>query len=212
LCEAFDYLKNSKSLSTYIPVTSIKQDEDEDYKFTKKALSIKNSFERSLKMFLSNPIKMAFIHRDVLIFMNRRNEIEHLTFETFVPFENIYWIVDLENFYSKVNNIDLELKNVSNNVMLSLYSNFESNKKEAIQLLTNKLNMLNNTSKTIMPYKEIENRTNVILNKISRENNIRKREEYLNNFRPHMNQIQNNYIQELIKWNHYFSTLIEDEE
>ena len=169
------------------------------------------SFEKSLKMFLSNPIKMAFIHRDVMVFMNRHNEIENVVFETFVPFENVYWIVDLENFYSKVNNIDMEIKNITNNVMLSLYSNFESNKKDAITVLARKLEQLKASDKTILPYKEMENRTNTILNKISRESNSRKREEYLNQFRPQMNQIQNDYIQQLIKWNSYFTTLIDDE-
>lgn len=208
----FSVVLNSKSISSYIPTTNIKQDDDNDYKFNKKSLSIKTSFEKSLKMFLSNPIKMAFIYRDVLIFMNRHNEIEHLTFETFVPFENIYWIVDLENFYSKVNNIDLELNNITNNVMLSLYSNFESRKKDAIHLLNKKLQLLNGTTKTIIPYKDIELRTKSIVNRIDRENNLKKKEDYLNQYRVQMNQIHNNYIQQLIKWNSYFTSLIDDDE
>jgi PIN domain nuclease of toxin-antitoxin system len=200
---------NHKSMTKYIPTTNIKVDDDE--KLDSKNDQMKRNLEKNLKMFLSNPIKMSYICKDIIIFMNRHNEVEHLSFETYVPFENIYWVIDLENFNQKINQMENELKNLSNNVMLSLYSNFEMTRKEAINRLSLRLQRLASTDKTIVSYKDLQTRTDMIREKIDREKNPSKRQLLADNFKTQMNDIQNKYIQELIRWNSYISSVLNEE-
>jgi hypothetical protein len=128
--------------------------------------------------------------------------------ETYTPYDNMYWIIDLENFYIKCSNIDLELKNINNNILLSLYSNFNSNKKDAIHILNKQLKQLTEIDKSIVNYSELENRMNNIINKINREKNINKREDQMSIYKPQMNSIYNSYMLELMRWNNYFSLTI----
>jgi hypothetical protein len=204
----FSIIINNKTLNQYIPITNIKvENEDEEIKLNKKSNIMKENLKNSMKMFMSNPVKMSYINKDNIVYINRHNEIEYYTLETYTPYDNMYWIIDLENFYTKFSNIDLELKNINNNILLSLYSNFDSNKKDAINILNKQIKELNEIDKKLVCYSELEKRMNNITNKINREKNISKREEQINIYKPNMNNIYNNYMLELMKWNNYFSLL-----
>lgn len=208
----FSIVINNKTLSQYIPITHIKTDEEEDTKLNRKSNMIKENMKNSIKMFISNPIKMSYINKDNIVYINRHNEIEYYMLETYTPYDNMYWIIDLENFYIKFSNIDLELKNINNNILLSLYSNFNSNKRDAINILNKQLKQLNEIDKSIVSYSDLENRMNNIMNKINRERNISKREEQMSMYKPQMNNIYNSYMLELMKWNNYFSLLFKENE
>ena len=208
----FSIVINNKTLSQYIPITHIKADEEEETKLNRKSNMIKENMKNSVKMFISNPIKMSYINKDNIVYINRHNEIEYYMLETYTPYDNMYWIIDLENFYIKCSNIDLELKNINNNILLSLYSNFNSNKKDAIHILNKQLKQLTEIDKSIVNYSELENRMNNIINKINKEKNINKRDDQMSIYKPQMNSIYNSYMLELMRWNNYFSLLFKENE
>jgi hypothetical protein len=208
----FPVYYNSKTLPDFIPITDIKideDDEDDSYIYdNKKLYTIKKGLESKLPYFSNSTIKLSYISKRCILLIDRHNGgVEKFMFNTDVTYDSSYWVIDLENFYVKINNIDNEIKSVSANILNNFYISFENNKSESVQFLTTKLNDLQSVGKAILPYNTYNDRIMKIRNKIQTEKNSNNKLNQQTEFREKNNKIENEYICELLKWENFFNQI-----
>jgi hypothetical protein len=207
----FPVYYNNKTLPNFIPMTDIKIDEDEEddnYVYdNKKLYSLKKGLESKVQYFTNSNIKLSYISKKCILLINRHNEVEKFMFNTDVTYDSSYWVIDLENLYMKINNIDNEIKDISCNIINNFYNSFETNKSDTIKFLTDKLNEINIANKNILPFDNYSKRINQIRNKIQQEKTSINKTSQQDEFREKNNRIENDYICDLLKWENFFNQI-----
>lgn len=202
---------NNKTQTEFIPMTDVKIDEDEgddDYIYNDDVLyNIKKGMESKLPYFSNTNIKLSYISKRVILLINRHNEVEKFMFKTDVIYNSSYWVIDLENLYIKLNNIDNEIKSISSNILNNFYNSFESNRLDTIKFFNNKLKDITEANKSLLPFDIYKSRIDNIKYKIEQEKNSNNKNQMMSNFKDKNNKIENDYICELLKWGNFFDKI-----
>lgn len=207
----FPVYYNSKTITDFIPITDIKIDEDEadeEYIYNNDVLyNVKKGLEIKLPYFANTSIKLSYISKRMILLINRYNEVEKFVFATDVAYNSSYWVIDLENLYIKLNNIDNEINSISNNIINNFYVSFENNKHDVTKYLESKLQEITSANKSIVPYDKYSTRINNIKTKIQSEKNSTIKSQQQAEFRDKNNKIQTEYICELLRWENFFNKI-----
>jgi len=203
---------NNKTMNSFIKSTNIRiENEEDNFKSYKNDnyYILKEAFERNLQYFTSSTIKISYIYKNLILLINRHNEVEKFDLETIIPYDNIFWVIDLENFYVKVDTIDAEIKNITSNINLNLYEKFLLNRNEVVKYLQEKLGEINNFSKNLLPYNNFIDRKNKMLDKITTEKNKSVKDNYERLYKEKISKMEDLYMLELYRWDNFF-TIIND--
>jgi hypothetical protein len=207
----FPIYYNNKTMKDFIPITNIKIEEDPDDEnivYDDPTLyNLKKGFDNKLPYFSNSAIKLCYLSRKLILFINRHNEVEKFVFETNVNYNSSFWIIDLENFYVKINNIEKEIATVANSILDNFYNEYVNNKNEALQFLQSKLSDIKSSEKSLLPYNNYTKRVATVKSQIAYEKNSETRLNLQDDYRKRTNKIENDYINTLLKWDNFFDKL-----
>jgi hypothetical protein len=194
-----------EGLSDFIPITYVKE-EDDDTK-TDMFYKIKRSFDTNKQHFQSNCIKVAYVNQNAICMINRHNDIETFALETNVKYNQIFWVIDMENFYIRIDTLTKDLKNVSLSFLNTLQTKFEAKKNSTLNYLKSKVRELEMLS--VSNFSSYEKRLDTINKNISSIKDENRRREAYNDYRDLTSSIENFLFVELLKWDLFFNSISE---
>jgi len=194
-----------EGFSEFIPITYVK-DEDEDTK-SEQFYKIKKSFETNKQHFQSNCIKVAYMQQNAICIVNRHNDVETFSLETNVKYNQIFWLIDMENFYVRIDTLDKDLKNVSFSFLNTLHTKFESKKMNTLNYLKAKIKELE--SLNVNNFSVYEKRLEQINKNIVSIKDESRKKDAIQEYKDVSNMIENYYLIELLKWDLFFNSISE---
>lgn len=190
-----------------IPITYIKN--EDEYTKTELFYKIKKSFDINKQHFKSSCIKIAFIQNNSICILNRHNEIETFSFETNVIYNNILWLIDMENFYIKIESLPSELKNISSQLTYTLKTNIESKRINVLNYLKQKIKELESLNTN--NFAVFEKRLDVINKSLDKIKNNPAKTNIIKECRDLNKSLENDFIIELFKLDLFINNVNEIE-
>lgn len=194
-----------EGFTDFIPITYVKE-EDEDTK-SDIFYKVKRSFDTNKQHFQSNCIKVAYMQQNAICMINRHNDIETFALETNVKYNQIFWLIDMENFYIRIDTLSKDLKNVSLSFLNTLQTKFEAKKSNTLNYLKSKVRELESLS--VSQFSTYEKRLEAINKNISSIKDENRKKEIQSDYRELTSSIENFLFVELLKWDLFFNSISE---
>jgi len=166
------YIKVDSSVKNYLHISLKVEDEESPHnsifinsKVTFNRKLYEDMFNRYKPLLEESYYKMCHIDKELLVYINRYNDIESYSFNSPFNKEGFYYMIDLENFYKVSTNIEKELMNIDIMYTSKVYKTIDielSNMKIDVSEIENEIRTFS-SNKKISQYTDRMKKVNDIL-------------------------------------------------